>query len=85
MTPQDQINDAQGLTNDIRVYETKLLRQQVEQLRERYEEKVEVLEREIAALKKDRDSALKWGLLTLGAAVLGMAAWIFKLITRNIA
>jgi len=36
---------------------------------------------ETASLKKDRDSALRWGIVILGSSVLSMAAWIFKLIS----
>jgi hypothetical protein len=35
----------------------------------------------IKALEKDRDNAIKWGLMILGTAVVSMASWIFKLIT----
>ena len=35
----------------------------------------------IKALEKDRDDAIKWGLMILGTAVVSMASWIFKLIT----
>ncbi|PIL41893.1 hypothetical protein CR105_27270 [Massilia eurypsychrophila] len=31
----------------------------------------------IAALEDERNKALKWGVGTLGAAVMGMAYWIF--------
>ena len=35
----------------------------------------------IKALEKDRDNAIKWGLMILGTAVVSMASWIFKLVT----
>ncbi len=31
---------------------------------------------ELAALKAERDKALKWGVMSLGSAVLGMGYWI---------
>ncbi|WP_099880488.1 hypothetical protein [Massilia violaceinigra] len=31
----------------------------------------------IAALEDERNRALKWGVMTLGTAVIGMAYWIF--------
>jgi len=35
---------------------------------------------EIEALKSDRDKALRWGVVTLGVAVIGMATWIFNML-----
>ena len=35
----------------------------------------------IKALEKDRDNAIKWGLMILGTAVVSMASWIFKLVS----
>jgi hypothetical protein len=32
----------------------------------------------MAALQAERDKALKWGVISLGSAVLGMAYWIFE-------
>lgn len=48
------------------------------------EERLTVSEKRTAALVRDRDSAVKWGLMTLGGAVLSMGTWIFHLITANI-
>jgi hypothetical protein len=33
---------------------------------------------DIAALQSERDKALKWGVISLGSAVLGMAYWILE-------
>ena len=41
------------------------------------EERLKLLENEMRHLKEDRDSALKWGIITLGTAVIGMVVWIF--------
>ncbi len=52
------------------------------------EEKVKELESDsehrITSLEKDRDSALRWGIVVLGTSVLSMGAWIFKLLTAKI-
>lgn len=32
-------------------------------------------------IKSERDGALKWGIMALGAAVLGMGTWIVNLFT----
>lgn len=41
--------------------------------------------RQIAALEDERTKALKWGVMTLGTAVMGMCYWIFdKLIKGEI-
>lgn len=54
------------------------------------EQKVKTLEEHLAstdkqlkALQRDRDSALKWGLMVLGSAVLSMGTWIFNSITKG--
>ena len=36
---------------------------------------------DIKALQDERDRALRWGVMSLGTAVLGMAYWIFAQIT----
>lgn len=41
------------------------------------EERLKTLENEMRHLKDDRDSALKWGIITLGTAVIGLVVWIF--------
>ena len=41
------------------------------------EKRLETLEAQIISLQKDRDSAMKWGLITLGTAVIGLVVWIF--------
>ena len=38
----------------------------------------------LKSLERDRDSALRWGLMILGSAVLSMGAWIFKYISKNL-
>ena len=47
-------------------------------------EKVQTLEEQVNSLKGDRDSALRWGILVLGTAVVSMGAWIVDLLTRII-
>lgn len=37
----------------------------------------------VAELKADRDKFLKWGVIVLGGAVVGLVTWIFNLITRH--
>jgi hypothetical protein len=39
------------------------------------------LEEQVDSLLKDRDQALRWGVITLGAAVVALITWIFNLIT----
>lgn len=41
------------------------------------ERQIEDLESRVTKIIGDRDRALLWGILTLGAAVVGMAGWIF--------
>lgn len=54
------------------------------------EEKVKTLEEHLAStdkqlksLLRDRDNALKWGIMVLGSAVLSMGTWIFNSITKG--
>ena len=54
------------------------------------EEKIKNLERLISktdsklrALEKDRDNALKWGIMVLGTVVISMGSYIFKLLTHT--
>lgn len=35
----------------------------------------------LRALEKDRDNALKWGIMVLGTVVISMGSYIFKLLT----
>jgi hypothetical protein len=40
------------------------------------EQRIATLEEKVARLTADRDQALKWGILTLGSAVVGLVSWI---------
>jgi hypothetical protein len=59
----------------------KSLVSQVEDIEDRSDKKIAVVEGELAALRSERDSAFRWGISTLGIAVLGMAVWIFNKVT----
>jgi hypothetical protein len=48
------------------------------------QEQVKTLSSIVEGLQKDRDSALRWGIATLGAAVLGLGTWAFNLVTQAI-
>ena len=48
------------------------------------ENKLHTTDARLQALEKDRESALKWGLILLGSTVLSMGAWIFKYITKTV-
>ena len=37
----------------------------------------------LRALEKDRDNALKWGIMVLGTIVISMGSYIFKLLTHT--
>lgn len=86
MTPQEQLNRAQGDTNKdqgVTNAETeghfRLLELRLEQLEKESGEKVLALEKKVAALQADKESALRWGLMTLGSAVLAMGYFLAKL------
>jgi hypothetical protein len=53
-------------------------------------QKLEVLEEELDETKKtlrclqrDRDSALRWGLIALGSGVVGLVTWIFNYFVKS--
>lgn len=48
------------------------------------QKEIESLKNKVSSLEKDRDSALRWGILVLGSSVLSMGVWIFKLLTAKI-
>lgn len=48
------------------------------------QEQVKTLSAIVESLQKDRDSALRWGIATLGAAVLGLGTWAFNLLVNSI-
>lgn len=37
----------------------------------------------LKALEKDRDNALKWGIMVLGTIVISMGSYIFKILTHT--
>ena len=37
----------------------------------------------LKALEKDRDNALKWGIMVLGTVVISMGSYIFKFLTHT--
>ena len=62
----------QELRNVATTYELAALHKEVKDLRDQVE-----------MLAHDRDRAMRWGLMVLGTAVLGMASWIFNFITNG--
>lgn len=46
--------------------------------------RLDALEEKVKQLADDRDKALKWGILTLGTAVIGLATWIVNFITGHL-
>ncbi|HEX8615675.1 MAG TPA: hypothetical protein VF800_30705 [Telluria sp.] len=48
----------------------------VDENKEEADMKLSAATKQIAALEDERNKALKWGVMTLGSAVLGMAYWI---------
>lgn len=42
---------------------------------------LEATDADMAMLRAERNQALKWGVMSLGSALLGMAYWIFSAIT----
>lgn len=47
------------------------------------EEHIEETDKKLKALQRDRDNALKWGIMVLGTGVVSMGTWIFNNITKG--
>lgn len=47
-------------------------------------EHIKALEEAVKAMQKERDSMLKWGVISLGGAVLGMGVYIWTLIAERV-
>jgi NCAIR mutase (PurE)-related protein len=59
--------------------------EEIQRVREKAEFDARANAASIAALEDERTKALKWGVMTLGTAVMGMACWIFdKVISGSI-
>lgn len=48
------------------------------------DQRLDALEEKVKQLGDDRDKALKWGILTLGSAVVGLLTWIFKFFSEHL-
>lgn len=48
------------------------------------EQRIAALEEQVARLAADRDQALKWGIVTLGSAVVGLVSWIFTYVEDHL-
>jgi hypothetical protein len=59
----------------------KALQEKLDYAEERAEKEIAAVNAKLNAMQAERDSALKWGVSTLGLAVAGMATWIFQKIT----
>lgn len=56
---------------------------EIRRVREKAEADAKANAGKIAALEAERTKALKWGVMTLGSAVMGMAYWIFDKLVRG--
>ena len=53
-------------------------------LAEKTDQRIKDLERMVESLMTDREKAMRWGILTLGAAVLAMGSYIFSFVASHI-
>lgn len=60
-------------TDAMREWEMDALRKQVIEIR-----------KDLDALNKEKEKAMRWGIMALGGAVLGMGSWIFNFVTSHI-
>ena len=47
-------------------------------------DELDALRAKVERLEADRDKAMRWGILALGSAVVGMGMWIFKLLAGKV-
>ena len=47
------------------------------------QQEIDELKELVADMRKERDSLMKWGVITLGAAVVGMGLYIWNLLTTG--
>ena len=52
------------------------LQAEIEEAKERSDKEIAAVYQKLDALQSERDSALKWGVITLGSAVISMVIWI---------
>ena len=52
-------------------------------VREKADADIKAANDKIAALEDERTKALKWGVMTLGTAVMGMVYWIFDKVVKG--
>lgn len=52
------------------------MQKEIERNKEEAEEALAIANAKLAALEDERNKALKWGVITLGSAVISMVVWI---------
>lgn len=68
-------------TNEVQIalliHTVSLLQREIEENKREAEADIKTATTKISALEDERNKALKWGVMTLGTAVMGMLYWIF--------
>lgn len=72
--------DTYGQPSEVR---DALLKQSVEARFIELEKQMAVQKQVLDTLKEERDKALRWGIIALGTAVMGMGSWIVNLFTAG--
>lgn len=54
------------------------LQREIDDNKEEAEQAIAKANSKLSALEDERNQALKWGVISLGAAVIGMGVWIFE-------
>jgi hypothetical protein len=80
MTPLEQ--DQRDTNRDTK-YEIETLHKDIANLEKTIFTNNVAFQKSIESLQKDRESALRWGIIVLGGAATGMATWIFNLLVQN--
>jgi peptidoglycan hydrolase CwlO-like protein len=77
-TPEQDQRD----TNRDTKYELDGLHKDIATLEKTIKTNMESFNKALESLQKDRESAMRWGIIVLGGAVLSMGTWIFNLVSQ---
>ena len=77
-------NEGQGEKNVANEFKFQMMNQRIEQIERENREKTEAMAKEIAALKAYKDSALLWGIITLGGALITTVGALIKVLLPGI-
>lgn len=82
MTESDWQNLRNSLASDADIPHALREQQMMQELKDQREH-IRALEKAVQEMRKERDSMLKWGVMSLGGIVLGMGVYIWTLVVER--